>query len=128
MEIIELIEKLQKHPNQNAEIVFKTNVIDLDEEKFDEESKIEIFNEDSFYEDFIEIICYPKVFKDEADLENNIHTFLENNSNIKIEINREEGIFILDDNNAVLREIEFSNKQSKEDSINLICLKLRKLL
>lgn len=133
MKIAELVARLQAHPNQEAEINFFTNVINTDLEEFDEEAEVNIFNEDAFYEDFVEIYVTPKVTKDEADIENNIHTFLsEDFSNITIEIDVNAGIFILDNEGQTLRETEFSEKwlenHSQEEIIKEISLKLRKML
>lgn len=133
MKISELVARLQAHPNQDAEINLKLNVINSDVEEFDEEAVLDIISEDAFYEDFIDIIITPKVIKDEADVENNIHTFLQNDfSNITIEIDVENGIYILDKEGGVLREIEYSEKwletHSQEEVINEISLKLRKVL
>lgn len=133
MKISELVARLQAHPNQEAEINFFTNVINTDLEQFDEEAEVNIFSEDAFYEDFVEIYVTPKIVKDEADIKNNIHTFLsEDFSNITIEIDVENGIYVLDENGKVLREIEYSKdwleNNAREEIVNEISLKLRKIL
>jgi hypothetical protein len=133
MKISELIVRLQAHPNQEAEINLFTNVINTDEESFDEEAELNIISEDSFYDDFVDIIITPKIIKDEADIENNIHRFLRNDfSNLTIEIDVNDGIFITDKDGGILRETEFSNDwidgKDEEEIINEIVLKLRKML
>jgi len=133
MKISELVARLQAHPNQEAEINLFVNVINTDEESFDEEAELDIISEDAFYNDFVDIVITPKIIKDEADIENNINSFLTNDfSNLTIEIDVNNGIFIFDEDGELLREAEFSDEwiKSKDENeiINEIVLKLRKML
>ena len=134
MKILELVARLQAHPNQEADINFYLNVVNGDLEEYDEEATLEIFNEDAFYEDFIDIHIAPKIIKDKTDIENSIHLFLaEDEYNldvIKIEIDVNNGIYILSETDGVLRECEFSNphSMSREERVKDTVLKLRKML
>jgi hypothetical protein len=60
MTIKELIEILQKHPNQNAKIqVIANPSINGEDEQMDIPlTEISVFNEDDFYNDFVELLIY----------------------------------------------------------------------
>jgi hypothetical protein len=60
MKIKELIDILQKHPNQEALIeITANNSINIEDETFDIKLNcIEVFHEDNFYNNFVEIFAY----------------------------------------------------------------------
>ena len=60
MTIKEFIETLEKHPNPDAEIIWKINTENPDDEEKDMVAQLEIFGEDSFYHSFIEMFLTPK--------------------------------------------------------------------
>ena len=60
MKIKELIILLEKHPNKNADVMINMNVINPDDDQYDIVSDIEIFRQDDFYEDHIELLIFPK--------------------------------------------------------------------
>lgn len=132
MKIKELVQRLEAHPNQDAEINLSLNVINTDLEAFDEEAELDIISEDAFYDDFVDIIITPKVLKHDADIENSIQDFLQEEDKIFIEVSVKDGIFITDKKRGLLRETEFNkdfiSKKSKDEVINEIVLKLRKML
>jgi hypothetical protein len=60
MKIKELIEILQKHPNQNAKIEIIANPsINAENDLMDIKlNEIEVFHEDGFYNDFVELLIF----------------------------------------------------------------------
>lgn len=124
MKIKELIKRLQKHPNQETDINIYLNVINTDFDECDEEAELEIFNEDCFNEDSLDIIVYPKTLKDDADIEYSIQDFLEVNDEINININLTKGILVTDKSGGVLREIDTTRDLTEFD----VSRKLRKML
>ena len=130
--ISELINILQKHPNQNAEVIPILNIISPENEDFDTVCELDIqnlSNELDFYEDFVELLITTN--KTPADVDYCIHDFLENYDEINIEINKDSGILITDNQENVLREIDldFENIQKYNFSVATeIVKKLQQLL
>lgn len=60
MKIKELITLLQKHPNQEAQILITANPsINGEDENMDIQlNELSVFHEDNFYNDFIELFAY----------------------------------------------------------------------
>lgn len=126
-----MVTLLLSHPNQEAEINLKLNVINTDCSEFDEDAKLEVLRADDFNNDEIEIIVYPVKIKDDADVENSIQDFLNDvdDGEINIHIDIKNGIYIEDSDGGILRETEFKKGFMYKDCIiNEIILKLRKML
>ena len=133
MTIKDLIKKLESHPNKEADINAYINVINGDEENYDEKADIEIISLDAPYDNVLDMIIIPTVFKDEADVNSSIQNFLSeyNQNKITIEIDIESGIFIKDKDGGILRECELSEQmkdKNRVSRITTILLKLRKML
>lgn len=62
MTIKELIEALSKHPNQEAEVkvISNTSVNAEDDEMDTYLENVEVWNEDDFNNDYVELFCYNK--------------------------------------------------------------------
>jgi hypothetical protein len=58
MKIHELIKILQSHPNPEADVMITVNLEDTDDDKDDVSLLyLEVWNQDEFFEDFIEIFA-----------------------------------------------------------------------
>jgi len=67
MRIKELIERLSKHPNPEADIIITFNTGNGDDEELDIKGNnfIEIMAEDDFYENFVELLIHKDPNEDE---------------------------------------------------------------
>lgn len=59
MQIKELVKILSAHPNQEAQVVVNINTTNIDDEQDDIRADLIVFNQDEFYNDFIELLVTP---------------------------------------------------------------------
>lgn len=59
MQIKELVKILSAHPNQEAQVVVNINTTNIDDEQDDIRADLIVFNQDEFYNDFIELLVVP---------------------------------------------------------------------
>lgn len=126
--------KLLLKCKQDNELKFKFNVIDDQDEMYDEEADAQVMTANSDDTEAT-IIILPSELKEGNDLDDALHILLDadfhNNDSIKIEIDLAKGIYIRDENNGLQRELDFSEEAltwSREERIRLSILKLRKML
>lgn len=121
MKIKELITQLEKHPNQDAEVIIKTNFVNAEDDTYDIPSELNVLGLDAPYDDFVDIIVLPNLNKNKFDLEDNIRSFLSEDGyaydKLLIEINPDHGIFlygiICGQKRELQREIEFDKQKIK---------------
>ena len=120
MTIKELINELQKYPNQNAEINIVTNLIDIDNEAFDcDDCKIDFLQQDVDNQEMYDIY----ISKENKSTEPSIHELLELYDNVTIKLDTKDkygNIVILSENNDVLREIQVGGRHYQADNITIM--------
>lgn len=140
MKISELINKLERHPNSDAEIIVITNFVDSEDENYDIDSTLAVFNEDCHYEDFIELHVTPNTGKTQLDTEDNVRSYLNPKefgySKVIIEIDPKSGVYLFGVTNSgkqeLQREMEFNKdflkKRGVEDAIQALVLRVANIL
>ncbi len=120
MTIKELINELQKYPNQNAEINIVTNLIDIDNEAFDcDDCKIDFLQQDVDNQEMYDLY----ISKENKSTEPRIHELLELYDNVTIKLDTKDNygnIVILSENNDVLREIQVGGRHYQADNITIM--------
>lgn len=124
MTIKELISELQKYPNQNAEVNFISNLVDIDDETFDTHNcSIDFSSQDVKDYDTYDIYIY----KENAFRELRIHDLLADNDKLNIKLDKNDefaNIVITNDNDEVLREIQVNGIHDQSDNISIILSKI----
>lgn len=124
MTIKELISELQKYPNQNAEVNFISNLVDIDDETFDTHNcSIDFSSQDVKDYDTYDIYIY----KENAFRELRIHDLLADNDKLNIKLDKNDefaNIVITNDNDEVLREIQVNGIHGQSDNISIILSKI----
>jgi hypothetical protein len=59
MQIKELVKILSAHHNQDAQVVVNINTTNIDDEQDDIRADLIVFDQDEFYNDFIELLVVP---------------------------------------------------------------------
>ena len=128
MTIEDLINELKKYPNQQAKVNFIANVINEDDEVFDNDGcKISFFQQDV---DNVDIYDIAITLGNETESSRNlkrdesIRCLLEKHNRLTIELNNEplshNSIVILNENDDVLREISVGGRHSQTDNVSII--------
>lgn len=140
MKIKELIAQLEKHPNQDAQVLVKTNFINSDEEVYDIPSQLNVLDLDAPYQDFLDIVILPDLNKSNFDIEDNIRSFLSKDDygydKLSIEIDPNFGIFLYGimrgQKRELQREIEFDKEKLKimdlDQRVQEIALRLARII
>lgn len=117
MKIKDIIKELQKYPNQEAEINFVSNLIDVDNEAFDVENcSVDFFQQDVDNVDYYDVY----IFKENKSTEPTIHELLDDNKKLNIQLDAQDNyanIVITNENKDVLREIQVGGRFKQEENI-----------
>ena len=126
MKIKDLIEELQKYPNQNAEINFISNTTNSEDDTFDIEGcEIACMEQDKDWVDSYDIMVYKdnEMHNDEC-----LTELLDEHGKLIIELdcdNEFENIVVMNEDKEVLREIQVGGRHYQHQNI---VLQLRRIL
>lgn len=125
--IRKMIEELQKYPNQDAEINFVFNDVNIDDDTFDEDiENISFFQQDVDDIDVVDIILYPQraVDVDEDKRNESITELLKEHQRITIDLDMDSNIIITDKDNKPLRDIKVGGRHYPNENIAIMLKQL----
>jgi len=125
MKLRELIDRLNKHPNKEAEVIIKGNLTNVDIIEYDVNVILDIYNEDDFNDKFIELIVYNKRLP--IDFDNSIDGIFHTNDRLSIYLDSKFGILIADENGNTAREIDLKLNNTITNKVEII-KKLQQIL
>jgi len=125
MKLQELIDRLNKHPNKEAEVILKANLTNVDIIEYDVNVILDIYNEDEFHNDFIELLIYNKRLP--IDVDNSIDAIFHTNDKLAIYLDSNYGIIIADGHGNTAREIDLKLSNTITNKTEII-KKLQQIL
>lgn len=135
MTVQDIIDKLDKLPNKQAELTFTSNVVNCDDATFDVPCTAEILGKDNLValDKLVEVVLVRETPRSEADENNSISEILSNELGpITIAIDLSKGIYIDDEQGRTIREVEYNpgwtDGKAKEALVGEAVTKLLKML